>query len=86
VCAQQEKPAHSSKKEAVEPVAPVKEGEPSTRQSEVRQPVRAHKDGAAAHAPATSLRERPSLPNLPKKLAQQSPSIEGLVRSRLDSS
>jgi len=61
VCAQQEKPAYSSKKEAIEPVAPVKEGEPSTRQSEVRQPVRAHKDGAAAPAPATPLRERPSL-------------------------
>jgi len=61
VCAQQEKPAYSSKKEAIEPVAAVKEGEPSTRQSEVRQPVRAHKDGAAAHAPATPLREEPSL-------------------------
>jgi hypothetical protein len=48
VCAQQEQPAYSSKKEAIEPVAPVKEGEPSTRQSEVRQPVRARKDDAAS--------------------------------------
>jgi len=79
VCAQQEKPAYSSKKEAIEPVAAVKEGEPSTRQSEVRQPVRAHKDGAAAHAPATPLRERPSLAE-PSQKARPAEPIHGRTR------
>ena len=74
VCAQQEKPAYSSKKEAIEPVAAVKEGEPFTRQSEVRQPVRACKDDAASPC-ACYAPQRKAKPTEPSQKARPAESI-----------
>jgi hypothetical protein len=79
VCAQQEKPAYSSKKEAIEPVAPVKEGEPSTRQSEVRQPVGARKDDVASPC-ACYAPQRKAKPTEPSQKARPAESIHRRTR------